>query len=118
MTNKLELALIFVAVIIGVVSAAYFYVSAGIFMDLLKRPLKLISSGMFVIAIGVLLAAFISYESSLGLSAYFYGIPLQAAFYVLYIVGSIMIAFGARQFTAHPKGKVQDVSMGKPPAFS
>ena len=113
MTEKYELILIFVAVIVGVVSAAYFYVTAGIFMDLLKRPLKLISSGMFVIAIGVLLAAFISYESSIGFSAYLYGIPLQAAFYVLYIIGSVMIALGARRFTAHPRTKVADVSMAQ-----
>lgn len=113
MTNQLELILIFVAVIIGVVSAAYFYFSIGIFMDRLKRPLKLISAGMFVIAIGVLLAAFISYEASLGASVSLYGLPLQTVFYLLYIAGSIMIAFGARKFTAHPKEKVADVSLQK-----
>ena len=111
MTNQLELILIFLAVIIGVVSAAYLYVSAGIFMDLLKRPLKLISGGMLVIAIGVLLAAFISYESNLGVSVSLYGLPLQAAFYLLYIIGSILIVLGARKFTAHPKSQVADVSM-------
>lgn len=113
MTNQLELVLIFAAVIIGVVSATYFYFSTAIFMDLLRRPLKLISSGMFVIAIGVLLAAFISYESSLGLTISFYGLPLQLIFYLLYIIGSVMIALGARRFTAHPKEKVADVSMQK-----
>jgi len=113
MANQYELILIFAAVIIGVVSAAYFYVSAGIFMDLLKRPLKLISSGMLVIAIGVLLAAFISYEANLGISITLYGLPLQTIFYLLYIVGSIMIAFGARKFTAHPRTKAIDPSLQK-----
>lgn len=113
MTNRLELILIFVAVIIGVVSAAYMYISAGIFMDLLKRPLKLISGGMLVIAVGVLLAAFISYESNLGVSVTLYGLPLQSFFYLLYIIGSIMIALGARRFTRHPKTKAIDPSLQK-----
>ncbi len=113
MINQFELIFIFAAVIIGVISAAYLYVSAGIFLDLLKRPLKLISSGMFVIAIGVLLAAFISYESNLGFTVWLYGLPLQILFYLLYIIGSIMIVLGARKFTTHPKQKVADVSMGQ-----
>lgn len=111
MSDTLGLVLIFTAVIVGVVSAAYFYLSAGIFMDMLKRPLKLISSGMFVIAIGVLLAAFISYEGDHGYVLIFYNVPLSAYFYILYIIGSLMIALGARRFTHKPKGVV-DVSLG------
>ena len=97
----------------GVVSATYFYASAGIFMNLLKKPLRLVSSGMFLIALGVLLAAFISYESGQGVNFYISGIPLSAFFYVLYIIGSIVIAIGARQFSTHPSGKVVDVSLNK-----
>ena len=112
MSEKIQLILIFVAVICGVVSATYFYLSAGIFMNLLRRPLRLISSGMFMIAIGVLLAAFISYESQFGLIFLLFGVPISAVFYVLYIIGSVMIAMGARQFTTHPaSNNVVDVSL-------
>jgi hypothetical protein len=110
MSDTVGLILIFISVIVGVVSAAYFYISIGIFMDALKRPLKLISSGMFIIALGVLLAAFISYESDQGIVLMLYNIPLSAYFYVLYILGSLMIAMGARQFTHRPK-TVVDVSL-------
>ena len=113
MAEKIQLILIFVAVICGVLSAAYFYLSAGIFMKLLRKPLQLISSGMFLIALGVLLAAFISYEAQQGVNVVVYGIPLSVFFYILYIIGSITIAFGARQFATHPTGKIVDVSMKK-----
>ena len=108
MTPQLELILIFIAVIVGVVSAAYFYISANVFenLHLLQRPLKLISSGMFIIAIGVLLAAFISYEAQQGFDLYFYGAPLQIFFYILYIIGSVMILLGSRKFTYRPFEKV------------
>jgi hypothetical protein len=108
MANQFELILIFVAVLTGVISAAYFYLSSDIFMVLLKRPLKLISTGMFVIAIGVLLAAFISFEAEQGIVLALYGVPLSAYFYILYIIGSLFIAFGARQFThrSKPSGAV------------
>jgi len=106
MAEELELALIFVAVIIGVISAAYFYQSSSIFTETLKKPLKLIGGGMILIAVGVLMAAFISFESNRGLNVYFYGYPMSIMFYVLYIAGSIMIALGARRFTrkAKPSG--------------
>ena len=103
MSDTFELILIFVAVIIGVVSATYFYQSAGIFVTLLQRPLKLISTGMMIIAIGVLLAAFISFEADHGIHIVFYHLPLQAVFYILYIVGCITILAGARQFAYRPK---------------
>ncbi len=102
MANKIELILIFFSVICGVISAAYLYASADIFVNLLRRPIKYISGGMFIIAIGVLLAAFISYESQLGSAFLFYGIPLQAFFYLFYLAGSVLIAIGARQFTHKP----------------
>jgi MFS family permease len=103
MINQLELVLIFGAVIIGVISAGYFYTTSGIFNDLLKKPLKIIASGMFIIAIGVLLAAFISFEAEQGITVLVYGIPLSAAFYITYIIGSVMIAIGARHFSSKPK---------------
>jgi uncharacterized membrane protein len=105
MTNKLELILIFFSVICGVISAAYLYASADIFVNLLKRPIKYISAGMFIISIGVLLAAFLSYESQFGLNFTFRGIPLQAFFYLFYLAGSVLIAIGARQFTHKPTQK-------------
>ena len=100
--NQFQLVLIFGSVIIGVLSSAYFYLSAGVFMDLLKRPLKLISSGMVIMSIDVLLAAFITYESSLGLRFSFYGLPLEGVFFLFYIVGSLLIGIGARRFTHRP----------------
>ena len=115
MTEQFQIVFIFASVIIGVISAAYFYVSAGIFMDFLKWPIKVIAAGMFVITIGVLLAAYISYESSLGVSLLVRNIPFSAIFYVVYIVGSVMIAIGARGLKHRPSSKnnVVDVSLGK-----
>ncbi len=114
MTDQLELIFIFFSVIIGVVAAAYFYISAGVFvhLNLLQRSLQLISSGMFIIAIGVLMAAFISYESKLGFELIFYGLPLQVLFYIIYIIGSLLILVGSRGFTHRSrKDNVVDVSL-------
>jgi hypothetical protein len=112
MAEKIQLILIFVAVICGVVSAVYFYQSAGIFLKQLRKPLRLISSGMFLISLGVLLAAFISYEATQGVMFVAYGVPISTYFYILYIIGSIMIGVGARQFTTHPKSNnVVDIGM-------
>ncbi|OHA16438.1 MAG: hypothetical protein A3C79_02340 [Candidatus Taylorbacteria bacterium RIFCSPHIGHO2_02_FULL_45_28] len=114
MSNQYELIFIFASVIIGVVSASYFYISAGVFdrLNLLQRPLKWIAAGMFIIAIGVLMAAFISYEAKLGFELIFYGLPLQVLFYILYIIGSLMILIGARRFTHRSlKDNVVDVSL-------
>ncbi len=102
MNQQLQLMLIFVAVICGVVSAAYLYQSADIFVNILRKPLRLISSGMLVITAGVLLAAFISFESQIGRVFFFYNVPISAFFYVLYIIGSVLILLGARQFTYRP----------------
>lgn len=113
MTAQYELVFIFVSVIIGVIAAAYFYISAGAFenLHLIQRPLKWIAAGMFIITIGILMAAFISYEEAQGLQLFFYGFPLQVVFYFVYIIGSIMIFFGARQFTYRPHGGIVDVSL-------
>ena len=106
MNNQYELGLIFFSVLCGVLSATYLYRSADIFVTILKRPLKFISSGIMTIAAGVLLAAFLSYESQLGREFVYFGVPLQAVFFLLYIVGSILIFYGARQFTHRPKEKI------------
>jgi hypothetical protein len=106
MANQFELGLIFFSVLCGVLSATYLYQSADIFVTMLKRPLKFISAGIMTIAAGVLLAAFISYESQLGLTFVYFGIPLQAIFFLLYITGSIFIFVGARQFVHRPNESV------------
>lgn len=114
MTDQFELVFIFFSVIVGVVAAAYFYISAGVFdrLNLLQRSLKWIAAGIFVIAIGVLMAAFISYEEKQGFVLIFYGLPLQVLFYILYIIGSSMILIGARKFTHRSrKDNVVDVSL-------
>lgn len=103
LADRLELIFIFFSVICGIISATYFYQSTEIFTNLLKKPLRIISSGMIVMSIGVLLAAFISYESKAGLRFTFYGVPFEAFFYVLYIVGSILILLGARKLVSRPK---------------
>ena len=102
LSSQYQLIFIFVAVMCGVLSTAYFYISTNVFMDLLKRPLKLISTGMTIMTIDVLLAAFITYESSLGMRFSFFGLPLEAIFFVFYIIGSVLIGVGARQFTHRP----------------
>ncbi len=106
MTNQIEITLIFSAVIVGVLSAAYFYLATDIFINLLKIPLKLISAGMLIISAGVLLSAFISYESSQGIILTLSGYPLSVYFYILYIIGSLLIAFGARGFTHRTNTRV------------
>lgn len=115
MAAQYELIFIFFSVIVGVVSAAYFYLSTGAFdnLHLLQRPIKWIAGGIFLIAIGVLMAAFISYEEQQGYQLYFYDLPLQVLFYIIYIIGSIMILVGARKFTASPRESVVDVSLQK-----
>jgi len=107
MGDTFEIILIFTAVLIGVISATYFYLSAGIFVTALGRPLKLVSLGMMIIAIGVLLAATISFEARYGINFILYGLPLQAVFYLLYIIGSLLILVGARKFTYRPKVKAK-----------
>lgn len=111
--DQYELILIFMAVIVGVVTAAYFYVSAESYsrLRLFQSSLKYLALGMFVIATGVLLAAFINYEAHQGFDLLLYGVPLQAVFYILYIIGSVFILIGARRFTSRPKESVVDVSL-------
>lgn len=111
--DQYELILIFISVIVGIVTASYFYISAESFarMRLFQSSLKYIALGMFIIAVAVLLAAFISYEAKQGFDLLLYGIQLQVFFYILYIVGSVSILIGARKFTSRPKDSVVDVSL-------
>lgn len=110
--DQFQLILIFVAVMVGVVSSTYLYTSTGIFLNLLKRPLRFIASGLIIMAVNTLLAAFIMYEAGQGVSFTFYGLPLQAFFFAFYILGSILIFFGARRLISRPTNVV-DVSMRK-----
>lgn len=98
-SEQIELVLIFGATIVGVVSAAYFYSSTDIFIRLIGRPFRFIASGVLLIMIGVLIAAFISYADRLGVLILFYELPLQVFFYILYISGSLLIVHGAKTFS-------------------
>jgi hypothetical protein len=100
--QNLELILIFISIIIGMVSLAYFYQSSSIFVNILKQPLQLISSGMMLMMLGVLLAAFITVGEINGVTLTIVGVPVQALFYVIYIVGSVFIFMGAKQFSRKP----------------
>ena len=102
MINKLELALIFVAVLTGVVSTTYFYLETGIFMKILKKSLRMVAMGMFIISIGVMLSAYINYSATIGISISWAGVPAPAYFYCLYLIGSMLILFGARKFATRP----------------
>ncbi len=104
MADTFELILILVSLIIGMLSALYFYESTDIFTGLLQKPLKYISTGFIMIMFGVLIAVFILYQEKLNNAVYLFNfIPLQALFFLLYIVGSIFIYIGARQFSVRPR---------------
>ena len=103
MIIDIKTILIIIAVIIAGFSIAYLYFSAEIFVNILKRPLKLISWGMFSIDLGVLLVTIISYEASQGVDLSLFSLPLSMYFYLLYIFGSILVVWGARQFKHSPK---------------
>jgi hypothetical protein len=102
MLNIVQLILIILTVLVGGGAIIYFYFSADIFTDILKRPLKMISVGMFAIDLGVIMVALIAYESSNGVSIGFLGIPLSTFFYVLYFLGSLTVILGSRKFTHRP----------------
>ena len=101
-SDFIQPALIILAVIIGGGAIAYFYFSADIFTNLLKRPLKMISAGMLAIDLGVVLIAYVAYESSQGVNMGIMGIPLSDFFYALYFIGSVTVIFGSRKFTRLP----------------
>ncbi len=103
LNNTLELVLILFSLIVGMLSALYFYQSSDIFTAILQKPLKYISTGVIMIMLGIFLAVFISFEYSIGNAVYVYAIPLNALFFLLYIIGSIFIFMGARQFSHKPQ---------------
>lgn len=103
MNNPFELALVLFAMIVGLLSAVYFYQSTDIFVSVLQKPLKYISTGVIMIILGIFLAVFISYEYNMGNIVYLYTLPLNLFFFILYIVGSILIFIGARKFSIKPR---------------
>ncbi len=102
MINTFELVLILFSLIVGLLSALYFYQSTDIFTSILQRPLKYISTGVIMIILGIFLAVFIAFEQSIGRAVFIYTVPLEVLFFLLYIVGSIFIFMGARQFSHKP----------------
>ena len=99
MSSILQTTLTILAILIGAAAIAYFYFSTDIFTDILKRPLKIISVGMLIINLGVILVAFMAYESSQGNDINFFGLPISTCFYALYFLGSFLVIFGSRKFT-------------------
>jgi hypothetical protein len=102
MTEYIQPILIICAVLIGAASVSYFYFSTDVFTNILKRPLKMISGGMFAIDLGVILVAYIAYQQSQGRDVEMYGIPLSTLFYALFFLGSLMVIFGSRKFSSKP----------------
>ena len=103
MQNLIGPILIISLVLVSAVSIAYFYFSTDIFTDILKKPLKMISAGMFTIDLGVVLVAIIAYESGQGVDmGNFIGIPVSMYFYALFFIGSFMVIFGSRKFANRP----------------
>lgn len=103
MSDIIQPILIILVILIAAVSIAYFYFSTDIFTDILKRPLKMISAGMFVIDLAVVLVAVIAYEASQGTDlGNFLGIPPSIYFYTLFFLGSFMVIFGSHKFANRP----------------
>ncbi len=108
--------MIFVAVICGVFSAGYMYESViKIFMPGLRKALRLIALGLTCFTFGVLLASLLVYSPELGvaISVSPYANLLSAVFYLIYILGSLLVFLGSRQFNARPARGVVDVSLNK-----
>ena len=103
MSDNIRMILITIAVLAGAISILYFYFSADIFVNLLKRPLRFISVGMLLIDIGVLFVTFFSYGALKGEDFALLGVPLSTYFYIFYVVGSVLVILGAKQFKRSPK---------------
>ncbi len=97
--QNLQFVLILVSLLVGIISAIYFYLSTDIFVNILKKPLRLISSGMIVISFGILMAVFITFYQNQGQQILLFNIPTSAFIFLIYIIGSSLIFSGARQFT-------------------
>lgn len=102
-TNPFELVLILFSLIVGMLSALYFYQSTDIFTSVLQKPLKYISTGVIMIILGIFLAVFMAFEHSIGRVVFVYTVPMEVLFFLLYIMGSIFIFMGARQFSHKPQ---------------
>lgn len=103
MNPELKLILVIAAVILAAFAIAYLYFSANIFVNLLKRPIKLISWGMLCLDVGVLLVTLFSYEAIIGNEIRIFGYSLAVFFYVFYVAGSVLVVLGARQFKRRPQ---------------
>lgn len=114
-TAQIQGIMIYSSVLCGVLSAGYMYQSViDIFMPGLRKALRLIALGLVCFTFGVLLAAFIIFSPELGVSIdpHYINI-LSAGFYMLYIIGSILVIMGARRFALRPAKKTVDVSLQK-----
>ena len=103
MSDEVKTILVLCAVIVAAFSITYLYLSANSFVDILKRPIKMISWGLFCIDAGVLLVTVISYEALQGVDLNLFGISLSVFFYALYVIGSVLVIAGARKFKHSPK---------------
>jgi len=99
-----QATMILIIIVTGIVaiSVGYLYLSANIFVNALKKPIRLVSLGMFLIDLGVLLVGVITYETYEGLNLSFLNISLSQYFYVLYVAGSVFVILGARKFSHRP----------------
>ena len=102
MGEQAKLILIILVTGIVAISVGYLYLSANIFVNALKKPIRLVSLGMFLIDLGVLLVGVVSYQTFLGSDFMFLDISLSQYFYVLYVAGSMFVIMGARQFSHRP----------------
>ncbi|MDE1975008.1 MAG: hypothetical protein KGI49_00655 [Patescibacteria group bacterium] len=103
MGDYTKIILLIIVAFIGAGAIAYFYMSADIFADVLKRPLRIVSMGMLSIDIGVLAVALVTYQSITGGSLAVYGVPLSWSFYIFYGLGSALIIAGSSKFARKPK---------------
>ncbi len=102
MTEQTKLILIILVTGIVAISVGYLYLSSNIFVNALKKPIKLVSFGMFLIDIGVLLVGVVSYQTYLGFDLTLLDISLSQYFYIFYVAGSMFVIVGARQFSHRP----------------
>jgi uncharacterized protein YacL len=105
MNNNIQFILVLFSLIVGITSAVYFYQASEIFVNFLQKPLKLISSGMITISFGILIAVFISFYQTQGYPITLLNLPVSVLFFLMYIIGSLMILSGARQFSRKPASK-------------
>ena len=102
MGEQATMVLIIIVTSIVALSIGYLYLSANIFVNALKKPIRLVSLGMFLIDLGVLLVGLVSYETYKGFDLSFFDISLSQYFYILYVAGSIFVILGARKFSHRP----------------